>query len=60
MRLKLNSYNVFLTFRRAVGIIGLILLIYFLGILGIKTICYLMYAGTEIIDGFFKILINLF
>ena len=60
MKLKLNSYNAFLTLRRTVGIVGLILLIYFLGIFGIKAICYLMYAGTEIIDRGFRLLVNLF
>lgn len=67
MKLKLNSYNTLLTIRRGLGIatilfsIFLILSsIYFIGLFGIKAICYFLYAGTEIIDKFFRILINLF
>ena len=67
MKLKLNSYNTLLTIRRGLGIatilfsIFLILSsIYFIGLFCIKAICYFLYAGTEIIDKFFRILINLF
>lgn len=60
MKIKINPYNLGLTFRRALGLMIIFLSIYIVGSFLIKSIFFILYAGTLVIDGFFKILVSLF
>lgn len=60
MRVKLNPYNLGLTFRRALGLMIIFLSIYVIGSFFIKFIFFVLYAGTLAVDGLFKILVSLF
>lgn len=60
MRIKINPYNLGLTFRRALGLMMIFLSIYIIGSFFIKFIFFVLYAGTLVIDSFFKILVSLF
>lgn len=60
MRIKLNPYNLGLTLRRSLGLLMIFLSIYIIGSFFIKSIFFILYAGTLAIDGFFKILVSLF
>lgn len=60
MKIKINPYNLGLTFRRILGLTIIFLSIYVIGSFFIKFISFVLYAGTLAIDNFFKILIGLF
>ncbi|EFR32342.1 conserved hypothetical protein [Peptoniphilus harei ACS-146-V-Sch2b] len=60
MRIKINPYNLGLTFRRALGLMIIFLSIYIIGSFFIKFIFFVLYAGTLAVDGLFKILVSLF
>ncbi|MBS4881932.1 MAG: hypothetical protein KHZ82_02580 [Peptoniphilus harei] len=60
MRIKINPYNLGLTFRRALGLMIVFLSIYIIGSFFIKFIFFVLYAGTLAVDSFFKILVSLF
>lgn len=60
MRIKINPYNLALTFRRALGLTIIFLSIYIVGSFFIKFIFFVLYAGTLAVDSFFKILVSLF
>ena len=57
-RIRLNKYNIKLTIRRLLGIAILFILCYWAFAFSVKLICYLLYAGTKIIDEFFKLLVR--
>ena len=56
--IKFNRFNLTLMARRAIGIALAFMTIYLVGLFFIKFIFYILYAGTEIIDGFFKFLVR--
>lgn len=60
MKIKINPYNLGLTFRRAMGLMMIFLSIYIIGSFFIKFIFFILYAGTLAVDSFFKILVSLF
>ena len=60
MKIKINPYNLGLTFRRALGLMIILLSIYIIGSFFIKFIFFVLYAGTLAVDSFFKILVSLF
>lgn len=57
-RIRLNKYNIKLTIRRLIGIAILFILSYWAFSFAVKLIFYILYAGTKIIDGFFKFLVR--
>lgn len=60
MKIKINPYNLGLTFRRALGLMMIFLSVYIIGSFFIKFIFFILYAGTLAVDSFFKILVSLF
>ncbi|MCI5642705.1 MAG: hypothetical protein MR285_01200 [Peptoniphilus sp.] len=56
--IKISKFNVFLTIRRLLGILIVLMTGYLAALFCIKFIFYILYAGTEIIDGFFKFLMR--
>lgn len=56
--IKFNRFNLTLMARRAIGIALTFMTIYLVGIFFIKSIFYVLYTGTKIIDGFFKLLVG--
>lgn len=60
MKIKINPFNLGLTFRRILGLTIFFLSIYVIGSFFIKFIFFVLYAGTLAVDSFFKILVNLF
>lgn len=59
MRIKLNARNISLTLRRILGISLVLILGYWAVNFGIKSICYLMYAGVEVMDSLFRFLMGI-
>ena len=57
-RIRLNKYNIKLTIRRLIGISVLFILGYWAFSFVVKLIFYILYAGTKIIDEFFKYLVR--
>ena len=56
--IKFSKHNIFLTARRLIGILIILMGGYLTALFCIKFIFYILYAGTEIIDGFFKFLVR--
>lgn len=56
--LKISKYNILLTTRRLIGILIVLMGGYLAALFCIKLIFYILYAGTEIIDGLFKFLVR--
>lgn len=56
--LSINWYRIPVGIRRFLGILILFMIAYWTFTFSVKLICYLLYAGTEIIDGFFKFLVG--
>ena len=56
--IKFSKHNFFLTARRLIGILIVLMGGYLTALFCIKFIFYILYAGTEIIDGFFKLLVR--
>lgn len=56
--IKFSKHNIFLTARRLIGILIVLMGGYLAALFCIKSIFYILYAGTEIIDGFFKFLVR--
>ena len=56
--LSVSWYKIPVGIRRSLGVLLLFILAYWTFTFSVKLICYLLYAGTEIIDGFFKFLVS--
>lgn len=56
--IKVNRYNLSLLLRRALGIAILFIIGVWAFGFAIKLICYLLYAGTNLIDKFFGLLVS--
>lgn len=56
--LSVSWYKIPVGIRRFLGILILVMLAYWTFTFSVKLICYLLYAGTKIIDGFFKFLVG--
>lgn len=56
--LSISWYKIPVGIRRFLGVLLLFILAYWTFTFSVKLICYLLYAGTEIIDGFFKFLVG--
>lgn len=56
--LSINWYKIPVGIRRFLGVLLLFILAYWTFTFSVKLVCYLLYAGTEIIDGFFKFLVS--
>lgn len=56
--LSISWYKIPIGIRRFLGVLLLFILAYWTFTFSVKLICYLLYAGTEIIDGFFKFLVG--
>lgn len=56
--IKINKFNIFLTIRRLLGILIVLMGGYLATLFCIKFIFYILYAGTEFIDGLFKFLVK--
>lgn len=56
--LSSSWYKIPVGIRRFLGVLILFILAYWTFTFSVKLICYLLYAGTEIIDGFFKYLVG--
>lgn len=56
--IKFNRFNLTLMTRRALGIALAFMTLYLLGLFFIKSIFYVLYAGTTLIDGLFKLLVG--
>lgn len=56
--IKFSKHNIFLTARRLIGILIVLMGGYLATLFCIKFIFYILYAGTEIIDGLFKFLVR--
>ena len=56
--IKINKFNIFLTARRLLGILIVLMGGYLAALFCIKFIFYILYVGTEIIDEFFKFLVR--
>lgn len=56
--IKFNRFNLTLMARRALGIALAFMTLYLLGLFFIKFIFYILYAGTTLIDGFFRFLVR--
>lgn len=56
--IKISKFNVFLTIRRLLGILIVLMGGYLAALFCIKFIFYILYVGTEIIDEFFKFLVR--
>ena len=57
-RIRINKYNIKLTIRRLIGIVILFILGHWAFSFAVKLIFYILYAGTKIIDEFFKYLVR--
>lgn len=57
-RIRLNKYNIKLTIRRLIGIAILFILSYWAFSFAVKLIFYILYAGTGLIDKFFRFLVS--
>ena len=56
--IKINKFNIFLTARRLIGILIVLMSGYLAALFCIKFIFYILYAGTTLIDGFFRFLVR--
>lgn len=56
--IKFSKHNIFLTARRLIGILIVLMGGYLAVLFCIKSIFYILYVGTEIIDEFFKFLVR--
>lgn len=56
--IKVNKYNVFLTLRRLFGITLTSMTLYLIGLFFLKFVFWFLYAGTTLIDGFFRFLVR--
>lgn len=56
--IKFSKHNIFLTARRFLGILIVLMGGYLAALFCIKFIFYILYAGTTLIDGFFKLLVR--
>lgn len=56
--IKFNRFNLTLMARRAIGIALAFMTIYLVGLFFIKSIFYVLYTGTTLIDGLFKFLVG--
>lgn len=56
--IKINKFNIFLTARRLLGILIVLIGGYLAALFCIKFIFYILYAGTTLIDSFFKFLVR--
>ena len=56
--LSISWYKIPIKIRRFIGVLIFFTLAYWTFAFSVKLICYLLYAGTEIIDGFFKFLVS--
>ncbi len=56
--IKINKFNIFLTARRLIGILIVLMGGYLAALFCIKFIFYILYAGTTLIDGFFRFLVR--
>lgn len=56
--LSSSWYKIPVEIRRSLGVLLLFILAYWTFTFSVKLICYLLYAGTKIIDGFFKFLVG--
>lgn len=56
--LSISWYKIPVEIRRFLGILIIFMIAYWTFTFSVKLICYLLYAGTEIIDGFFKFLVR--
>ena len=56
--IKFNRFNLTLMARRAIGIALAFMTIYLVGLFFIKSIFYVLYTGTTLIDGLFKFLVR--
>ena len=56
--LSYRWYKIPVGIRRFLGVLILFILAYWTFTFSVKLSCYLLYAGTEIIDGFFKFLVD--
>ena len=56
--IKINKYNIFLTARRLLGISIVLMGGYLAALFCIKFIFYILYTGTTLIDGIFKLLVR--
>ena len=56
--LSVSWYKIPVGIRRSLGVLLLFILAYWTFTFSVKLICYLLYAGTKIIDGFFKFLVG--
>lgn len=56
--IKVNKYNVFLTLRRIFGITLTSMALYLIGLFFLKFVFWFLYAGTTLIDSFFRFLVR--
>lgn len=56
--IKVSKFNVFLTARRLLGILIVLMVGYLAALFCIKFIFYILYTGTTLIDGIFKLLVG--
>ena len=56
--IKINKFNIFLTARRLLGILIVLIGGYLAALFCIKFIFYILYTGTTLIDGFFRFLVG--
>lgn len=56
--LSVSWYKIPVGIRRFLGVLLLFMIAYWTFAFSVKLICYLLYAGTKIIDGFFKFLVG--
>ena len=56
--IKVNKYNLSLMLRRGLGITIIFIIGTWTFGFAIKLICYLLYAGTNVIDKFFGLLVR--
>ena len=56
--IKINKFNIFLTARRLIGILIVLMVGYLAALFCIKFIFCILYAGTTLIDGFFRFLVR--
>ena len=56
--LKFSKYNILLTIRRLLGVLIILMGGYLAALFCIKFIFYILYAGTTLIDSFFKFLVR--
>lgn len=56
--IKISKYNILLTIRRLLGILIVLMGGYLAALFCIKFIFYILYTGTTLIDGIFKLLVG--